>query len=97
MECLLARNDAAIEATRKGLVAKKEDEFIPENGPNPIIGAAAGVAGAIQAMEAIKYLVGFGRNLKGNILLFQMGDLMNFNTYDMSSVRRENCPYCKNQ
>jgi adenylyltransferase/sulfurtransferase len=97
MECLLARNDAAIEAIRKGLMAKKEDEFIPEKGPNPIVGAAAGIAGALQAMEAIKYLVGFGKNLKGNLLLFQTGDIINFNTHDMSAVRRADCPYCGNQ
>lgn len=97
IECLLARNDAAIEAIKKGIMEKAADDIIPEKGPNPIVGAAAGVAGALQAMEAIKYLVGFGKNLKGNLLLFQMGDSMNFNTHDMSAVRRADCPYCGNQ
>lgn len=50
-------------------------EEIPENGTIPdcsqagIIGAAAGIIGSIQALEAIKYILGIGELLSGKMFI----------------------------
>ncbi len=62
---------------------------------NPCVGAAAGAVGSIQAMEAIKLLVGFGPNMKGSMLAFQLGGPeMGFRTFDLSPLKRPDCPTC---
>lgn len=95
MECFLAGSDAAVKAIREGRIPKPADVVLPSGGPNPIVGAAAGAAGAMQAMEAIKYLVGFGTNLRNVMLIFQMGgNGVVFNQYDIRGFRQANCPYC---
>ncbi len=94
MECLLAFSDETVGMIKDGKIEKPEDVAKPKEGPNPIVGAAAGTAGSIQAMETIKFLVGFGKNLVNQMLLFQMGDEIFFNTYDISNNRVAGCPYC---
>jgi len=94
MECFIAHSDAAIKAMQEGLIPATEDSVLPSQGPNPIVGAAAGVAGALQAMETIKYLVGIGTNLRNKLLLFQMKSAVVFNQYEMTKIRRPDCPYC---
>jgi adenylyltransferase/sulfurtransferase len=63
--------------------------------PGPIVGAAAGAAGSIQAMEVLKLLVGFGPVLLGRGMVFQLGGPeMGFRTFDMEPLRRADCPTC---
>ena len=49
-------------------------EEIPKDVPNcsqaGVIGAIAGIIGSIQALEAIKYLLGIGELLTGKIFIF---------------------------
>jgi len=57
----------------------------------PILGATAGVFGAMEAAEAIKLILGVGRPLK-NRLLF--GDLM-LQTWEIIEISRsDRCPVC---
>lgn len=71
-------------------------EDIPEAGSVPncgqagIIGAVAGVVGCIQALEAIKYILGVGELLTGKMLLFD-GLTMKFRTADF----RKKSPICR--
>jgi len=57
----------------------------------PIVGAAAGVIGSIQAVEAIKYLTGIGENLK-NEILFWDGLSMTFQKIKIS--KNPKCKIC---
>ena len=66
-------------------------ERIEELSPKPIVGAAAGVMGALQAIEAIKYLTGIGTNLKGRIWVWDGMD----STWEVLPVERKtDCPVC---
>jgi molybdopterin/thiamine biosynthesis adenylyltransferase len=57
----------------------------------PILGAVAGVFGAMQAAEAIKLITGVGEALKGQMVL---GDLRT-NVWDRVEVQRDSsCPTC---
>jgi molybdopterin/thiamine biosynthesis adenylyltransferase len=70
--------------------------FIEEKktrGTNYVAGAAAGVIGSIEAVEAIKYLAGFGSTLK-NRLLFWDGLTMAFESVTLKKNPR--CRVCKN-
>jgi len=60
----------------------------------PVIGATPGVIGAMQAMEAIKYLSGSGELLKDRLLCWdgEKGEMRYFR------VRKDpGCPDCSNQ
>ena len=57
-----------------------------------VIGATPGIIGAMQAMEAIKVLVGIGSPLKGKLMVCDFND-MYFTTVDTSKAT--NCPACK--
>lgn len=57
----------------------------------PIVGATAGAIGALQAMEAIKFLAGIGENLKNRILFFE-GREMRFTT--MAISKNPKCRVC---
>jgi molybdopterin/thiamine biosynthesis adenylyltransferase len=56
-----------------------------------VMGATAGIIGAMQAMEAIKLLAGVGSPLKGKLMVCDFSD-MSFATIDIS--KRMNCPSC---
>lgn len=56
-----------------------------------VIGATLGVIGALQAMETIKLLAGFGSTLKGKLLVCDFSD-MDFASIDISKSTR--CPVC---
>ncbi len=60
-----------------GGVPPKEE--VPSCAQTGVLGAAAGVIGSIQALEAVKYLIGAGRLLTGRILQFD-GLAMRFHT-----------------
>jgi molybdopterin/thiamine biosynthesis adenylyltransferase len=57
----------------------------------PVLGATAGVTGCIQALEALKYLAGVGKNLKGTLLYWD-GEEMSFNSFQVK--RNPTCPDC---
>lgn len=60
-------------------------------GPIPILGATAGVFGAMQALEAIKLITGVGRPLKGRMLVADLAQ----NAWDIIEVDRDpECPVC---
>ena len=60
-------------------------------GPARVIGPLLGVIGSIQAMEAVKYLVGGHDLLIDRVLMFNLVTL----SMKISSVeKRPNCPFC---
>ena len=73
-------------------------EEIPESGSVPncsqagIIGAVAGIIGCIQALEAIKYLLGIGKLLTGKMLVMD-GLTMNTRVVKFPS-KNKNCRVC---
>jgi molybdopterin-synthase adenylyltransferase len=60
----------------------------------PVIGATPAVIGALQAMEAIKYLARVGKNLKGRLLVWD-GNVMEFRRF--ATERDPECPSCGSQ
>lgn len=54
-----------------------------KSGKFPIIGAAAGVVGSIQAMEVLKLLTGIGEPLLNRLLLIDLA----YNTFDVVELR----------
>jgi adenylyltransferase/sulfurtransferase len=57
----------------------------------PVLGTTPGVIGTLEALEAIKYLTGVGKNLKNKLLLWD-GGAMEFRTL---KIRRDpDCPAC---
>lgn len=70
--------------------------IIPKESPLkpafPVLGTTPGVIGCLQAMEAIKLIVGIGRPLVGRILFFN-GEDMTFDNIEAS--RDPKCPVCK--
>lgn len=57
----------------------------------PVVGAAPGVIGCMQAMEGLKYLTGVGTNLKGKLLIFEGEDMC---TTCLDVQRVPTCPVC---
>jgi molybdopterin/thiamine biosynthesis adenylyltransferase len=66
----------------------------PENGKAPppqkfpVLGTTPGIIGLIEATEAIKYLVGFGKLLTGRLLVYNGLDMR------FSEVEIERNPEC---
>ncbi len=62
-------------------------------GSTPVLGAAAGVVGSMQAMEAVRYLTG-KPTLAGKLLLYDGA----VNSIDVFTVKKSNrCPVCGGQ
>jgi adenylyltransferase/sulfurtransferase len=57
----------------------------------PVAGVTPGVIGVLEATEAIKYLTGIGKNLKGRLLIWD-GETMEFQTVTVQ--KDPNCPVC---
>ena len=57
----------------------------------PIVGAAAGLVGCIEALEVVKHLTGIGSTLKGRILHFD-GDMSK--TFEFSVEKNPGCSVC---
>jgi adenylyltransferase/sulfurtransferase len=58
----------------------------------PVIGAAPGVIGTLQAMEAIKLLTGLGRPVAGRLLVF---DGLEMSFEEVAIDRDPDCPQCR--
>jgi molybdopterin/thiamine biosynthesis adenylyltransferase len=68
--------------------------YFPESPPKevfPVLGATPGVIGTLQAMEALKYLAGIGKPLKGRLLVWSGID-MSFKTF--KGYKDPGCPAC---
>lgn len=97
MECILGSSARVKAEFRSGKLSLPEEKqyLVRDEKPVPMLGASAGTAGAALAMEGIKFIVGFGVNLMGMMLQFDMhGAGMNFNLYDIDGVRAQACPRC---
>ena len=64
-------------------------ESRPPGGAFPVVGAAAGVVGSIQALEALKYLTGAGSSLSGRMLFWDGQNC----TFHLSRERKD--PRCR--
>ena len=68
--------------------------LFPEAPPKevfPVLGATPGVIGTLEAVEAIKYLSGFGTNLKGKLLVWDGAE----SDFMVVTVRKDpDCPAC---
>ena len=56
-----------------------------------VIGAMAGVIGCMQALEAVKYIIGVGDLLTGRLLTF---DALDMETYPVTLPKNPDCPVC---
>jgi len=64
---------------------------VPTCGDAGVLGMLPGIAGCMQATEAVKYIVGFGELLSGRMLNLDLST----HDYDMVNVpRRADCPAC---
>lgn len=68
-----------------------EDGTIPSCADEGVLGAVAGVIGTMQALEAIKIIIGIGETLSGR-LMYINGLTMEFDETILH--RSENCPLC---
>lgn len=67
---------------------------LQHEGPNPIVGAAAGMAGALQALETIKFLLHIGDLPWGKMFCFQT--VKGIDTYEipLEPSRKSSCALC---
>jgi len=70
----------------------KNTEEAPIPSESGILGMVAGVMGCVQASEAIKYLVGFGKLLNGRLLTYNALD----SSFRTVSLPEGGCPVCRN-
>lgn len=64
---------------------------IKEERPFPVLGPAPGILGALEALEVIKLITGYGKPLVGKLLLFD-GKTGSFTLMDVK--RNPQCPVC---
>ena len=64
---------------------------VPNCGEAGVMGAVCGVIGSLQALEAIKWCVGFGESLLGRLLTY---DALNQTFRTLRLARDPNCPVC---
>ena len=66
----------------------EQDLSCSENG---VLAPVVGVIGSLQALEAVKYLAGYGEPLRGRLLLL---DGRNLETREIRLTRTPDCPHC---
>jgi adenylyltransferase/sulfurtransferase len=67
------------------------DDSVPRCETAGILGAVAGVMGTLQAVEALKELLGIGESLSGKLLMY---DSLNTNFHKIEIPRDPDCPTC---
>jgi adenylyltransferase/sulfurtransferase len=65
----------------------------PAKAELPVLGAVACTTGSMQAIEAIKYLTGTGKILKGRMMIM---DSSTMRFMELQIQRKHNCPVCSN-
>ncbi|MCM8779358.1 MAG: HesA/MoeB/ThiF family protein [Candidatus Omnitrophica bacterium] len=65
----------------------------PPEGKFPVVGAAPGVLGCLEALEVLKYFTGIGENLKNKLLIWE-GITMDFRKITVKP--NPDCPVCGN-
>ncbi|MBD3228110.1 MAG: adenylyltransferase [Candidatus Lokiarchaeota archaeon] len=65
----------------------------PEKGKPPVLGATVGITASVEATEAIKYIIGIGKNLIGRFLIID-GYSMEFKSITIK--RNPKCEICGN-
>ncbi len=65
--------------------------LIPNCAEGGVLGVLPGIIGSMQAMEAIKLLLGVGRSLAGRLLIF---DALSMEWREMALRRNPECPVC---
>lgn len=71
------------------------ENSVPTGKQAGIIGAVSGIIGSLQAMEAIKYIIGIGELLTGYLLIYDALK-MDFRKVRLPS-HTEDCPVCSNR
>lgn len=66
---------------------------VPNCGEAGVLGALCGIIGSMQALEAIKYLVGIGESLSGSLLVL---DTLSMRTRKLNIKKDPQCPLCGN-
>ncbi len=66
-------------------------DLVPRCETAGILGAVAGVMGTLQAVEALKELLGLGQSLSGALLMY---DSLNTNFHKIELSRDPDCPTC---
>ncbi|MCG0239465.1 MAG: molybdopterin-synthase adenylyltransferase MoeB [Firmicutes bacterium] len=64
---------------------------VPSCSEAGIIGAMAGILGAVQALEAVKLILGVGESLESRLLIF---DALSHEWRELRRRRNPNCPVC---
>lgn len=59
-----------------------------------VMAPVVGIIGAVQALEAIKVIAGYGRSVQGKILLL---DAMTMSWREMKLMKQPSCPVCGSQ
>ena len=67
---------------------------VPSCAEGGVLGVLPGIIGTIQAIEAIKIILGKGETLSGRLLLF---DALDMRFREMKVRRDPNCPVCGDQ
>lgn len=68
-----------------------EDGVLPSCSDTGILGMVTGIIGSVQALEAVKIVIGLGETVSGRILTF---DALTAGFREVKWARRENCPLC---
>ena len=74
--------------------APPADGVLPTCNDTGILGMTAGIIGTVQALEAVKLVLGLGETMSGRVLTF---DAMRTSFREVPWRRRPDCPLCGDQ